>query len=134
MTPLELPTTLETGLRERGVYLITGGLGGLGLIFARFLARNARARLVLASRSPANEQQQRYIRDLESLGSEVLHCQVDVANLADVERLVANAESRFGTLDGVLHCAGVLRDALILKKTDTDLDDVFAARSMAPSI
>lgn len=126
--PVELPTALETGLRERGVYLITGGLGGLGLIFARFLARNARARLVLASRSPANEQQQSYIRELESLGSEVLHCQVDVASLAAVEGLVASAVSRFGTLDGVLHCAGVLRDALILKKTAADLDDVFAAK------
>ena len=128
VSPLELAPVREAGLKERGVYLITGGLGGLGLIFARFLAREVRARLVLASRSAANEAQQRCIRELESLGAEVLHCQVDVASLADVERMLEGVRTRFGALDGVLHCAGVLRDALLQKKTRADLDAVFAAK------
>ncbi|MBR7833506.1 SDR family NAD(P)-dependent oxidoreductase [Actinospica durhamensis] len=113
-------------LRERGVYLITGGLGGIGLAMAERLARDCRARLVLFGRQglpdparwaaiAAGEDEvsetvrARVARVLEVLeqGGEVEIVAGDVTNAADVRRAVDRARERFGALHGVLHAAGV---------------------------
>jgi acyl transferase domain-containing protein/acyl carrier protein len=112
-------------LRERGVYLITGGLGRLGLTVAEHLARAARARLVLVSRRgliarerwddwlaahPPEEPTRRAIegvRRLEALGAEVLVVAADVADEPQMEHALAVARSRFGPLHGAVHAAGL---------------------------
>ncbi len=114
--------------RERGVYLITGGAGGLGHVFASYLARQARARLVLAGRSPLGNEQQERVRDLERLGAEVLYVQADVAEREQVEQLVAKAKQRFGELHGVIHSAGVIRDSFLLKKTAAEWEAVLSPK------
>lgn len=111
-------------LREGGVYFITGGLGGIGLEVAEFLARTVRAKLVLVGRSAlpapmdgergraAREdggelgQRLRRLRTLEELGAEVLTLQADAANLEQMRSAVAEAEARFGAVHGVIHAAG----------------------------
>jgi polyketide synthase PksN len=95
-----------TALKERGVYLITGGLGGLGLIFARYLARQHRARLVLMGRSPAAGREEA-LHELRALGGESVYVQGDVSHYPDVVAAVDGARETYGTLDGVLHCAGL---------------------------
>ncbi|GAB4560318.1 MAG: hypothetical protein Tsb0020_06870 [Haliangiales bacterium] len=122
-------------LRDRGVYLITGGLGGLGLVLARHLAAAHSARLVLVSRTalPAPAERDAYIashgrddkisarirelRALEAAGAEVMVATADVTNLADMSRAVSEARSRWGTIHGVFHTAGVLDDGIIQLKT-----------------
>jgi acyl transferase domain-containing protein len=120
--------TADLPLKERGVYLITGGLGGLGLLFAEHLAATVRARLVLTGRSDLNADAQAKIARLEALGSEVLYLSADVTNRRDVEGLVAQARTRFGKIDGVIHSAGVLRDSFLLKKTREEMDAVLAPK------
>src|SRR5205823_4421153 len=71
-------------LRQKGVYLITGGLGGLGLIFAEYLARNFQAKLVLIGRSALNARQEEKLNQLRSYGAEVLTLQADVSKLEDM--------------------------------------------------
>src|SRR5207247_2917488 len=102
-------------LRERGVYLLTGGLGGLGLIFADYLAAKCRPRLVLVGRSARSVRQEEHIRELERRGAEILHVQADISNPEDAQRVVREAKARFSTLHGVIHAAGVTRDAFILR-------------------
>jgi acyl transferase domain-containing protein len=65
--PIEVPRG-TTRLRERGVYLITGGLGGVGLTIAQHLARTARARVVLTSRTafPPREEWPRWLEEPRS--------------------------------------------------------------------
>lgn len=133
-------------LRPQGVYLITGGLGGIGLVQARLLAQTVQARLVLTGRTglPPREtwdkwlatreetnkisQQIRTVRELESLGAEVLLVAADVSNREQVRRLVAAAKEQFGTIHGVIHAAGVLNDGLIQLKAAGDVAKVFSPK------
>jgi len=112
-------------LRQRGVYLITGGLGGVGLLLAHALASQVQARLVLVGHSalPAREawadwvhehpddersaQRIRQIQALEELGSDVLVIQADVADSAQLCSALAQATATFGALHGVIHAAGI---------------------------
>jgi acyl transferase domain-containing protein/acyl carrier protein len=115
-------------LKKQGVYLLTGGLGGLGMIVARFLAQEVGARLVLSGRSPLATAGKARLQDLEALGAEVIYVQADVSSQPEVRRLVQEAKSRFGPIAGIIHCAGVTRDALLLKKSRQDLEAVLAPK------
>jgi polyketide synthase PksN len=117
-----------TGFKQRGVYLITGGAGGLGLVFARFLAQQCRARLVLTGRSELSEARRIELDTLAELGSEYLYLSADVARYDDVERVVEATKARFGQINGVIHCAGVIRDSLLRNKTAHEMAAVFAPK------
>jgi acyl transferase domain-containing protein/thioesterase domain-containing protein/acyl carrier protein len=136
-----------TRLKERGVYLITGGLGGIGLAVAEYLARTVHARLVLVGRTPvpppsawgslteASEgadvtlQKTRKLRELQTAGAELLTIAADITDRKQCENAVRTAKQRFGTIDGVFHAAGVIEDApLQIKMRDN------AARVLAPKI
>ena len=134
-------------LADRGVYLITGGLGGIGLALAKALARCVAARLVLVgrgalpSREEWNERLRRgdekdpfvakisAIQAIEKAGGEVLVLAADVTDPRAMRRAVAAARERFGRINGVIHAAGVLDDAPILKK-----DAASVARVLAPKV
>jgi len=136
-----------SGLVEGGTYLVTGGLGGLGLVVARELAEQARARLVLVGRTglpqpaerdawlrdhPADDKTSRAIREvrgLERLGSEVMVCAADVADSDQLGRVVEEACSRFGRIDGVVHAAGVLDDGPLLARTTEQVETVLAPKT-----
>lgn len=109
--------------------LITGGFGGIGQAIARELAQRGGAKLALTTRgrvdSPAVTAS---VRQLESLGAEVLAIRADVTSPEDMARAVAETKARFGSLDVVLHAAGVIRDSLIAAKTDDDAWDVLAPK------
>jgi acyl transferase domain-containing protein len=145
--PLSLPAAGRLPVAERGVYLITGGLGGIGLTLARELARSARARLVLTGRSalPARpdwdswlalhgeaETQSRRIRavqELEELGAEVLALAADVADEGAMRSAVAQARQRFGPIQGAIHAAGLPGAGVVQLKTAAA-----AARVLAPKV
>ncbi|MFC5743665.1 SDR family NAD(P)-dependent oxidoreductase, partial [Dyella tabacisoli] len=115
--------------KAHGVYLITGGAGGLGLIFAREIASQARnAVLILTGRSPLNEGIQASIRQLETLGAVVRYHAVDVADAVALTQLVHSIPEEFESLDGIIHSAGVVRDSFIIKKTRQQLHEVFSAK------
>jgi acyl transferase domain-containing protein len=133
-------------LREEGVYLVTGGLGGIGFALSEHLARSLRARLVLVGRSefPRREEWDawlethgsrdrtseriRRIRDLEALGAEVMVATGDVANIERMKEILAEARSHFGELHGVIHAAGTLEDGVIQRKTPEDVEAVFTPK------
>jgi len=112
-------------LRAGGVYLITGGLGNLGLAAAEQLAGMPGVKLLLTSRTglparglwdewlashPARDPVCRRIqgvRRLEALGAEVLTAAADAADEAQMRRALELASARFGRLHGAIHAAGV---------------------------
>ncbi|HXH40758.1 MAG TPA: SDR family NAD(P)-dependent oxidoreductase [Thermoanaerobaculia bacterium] len=116
------------GIREESVILITGGGGGLGLMFAEFLAREHKARVVLTGRSALSAEQEARLDELRKGGTEVLYVPADVSNVDDVRNLVKETKSRFGQINGVIHAAGVLRDSLIRNKTPEEMSAVFAPK------
>ncbi|MCP4660714.1 MAG: amino acid adenylation domain-containing protein, partial [bacterium] len=125
---LEKTVDQRLPLRERGVYWITGGLGGLGLALARHLAAEYKARLVLTGRSPVPAASAK-VRALEDLGAEVLAAQADVTDQAAMSRVAAAARERFGSIAGVFHAAGVPGGGVIqLKEREV------AAQVLAPKV
>ena len=136
-------------LRKGGVYLITGGLGGLGLTIAERLARRFGAKLVLVGRqtlpAPAEwnawltahddadpvSRRIRKLRELESLGAELYVVGADVTRPEDMRRVVHETQRRFGALHGVFHTAGVLDDGVIALKARATPEAVLAPKSRA---
>ncbi len=119
---------------EGGAYVITGGLGGLGLTAAeRLTALGARVALISRSGLPPRDEWKEYVRThdardpvrvriervgaLEASGSRVLVLQADVADLDALIAAVDEARLELGPIRGVLHTAGVLDDDLFLLKT-----------------
>jgi len=112
-------------LKERGVYLITGGLGGIGMTIADYLVRTCRARLVLTALEavpdpyylehgvsdlpddPHLAERVIRLRKLIDLGGEILAVRCDAASIEESARLFDRIDSQFGTLNGVVHAAGV---------------------------
>ncbi len=137
----------DSRIKQGGVYLITGGMGGIGLIMAEHLAETAQAKLVLLSRSglPKREMWADWIKNhsvsdktsrriqkiqaLEAAGAEVLLVEADVTNREQVRQAVAQAKQRFGAINGVIHAAGVLDDNLIQLKTAQEAGRVLAPKS-----
>jgi acyl transferase domain-containing protein/acyl carrier protein len=131
-------------LRRQGVYLVTGGLGGIGLVLAGYLARRVRARLILTGSSPlpsppqwnawldthekndGTSQKIRKIRELEALGARVLTFSADVGSEEGMRQVVRRAEEKFGPINGVIHAAGIAdRAGIIQRRRLPDTEAVF---------
>ena len=138
---------VQLPLRERGTYLITGGLSGIGLVLADYLARAVGARLVLAgrlrlpSRTDWNDwvaqhehqdpvtRRIREVQKLEACGGEVLPLTCDVTDIDQMRELLARGRRRFGEIHGVVHSAGVPGGGIIQHK-----DASIAASVLAPKM
>ncbi|HET9711372.1 MAG TPA: SDR family NAD(P)-dependent oxidoreductase, partial [Pyrinomonadaceae bacterium] len=133
---LDEPDSKTARLRPHGTYLITGGLGGVGLALAEHLARTVSAKLILTSLSglPAPEPDNkithriRKIEELRELGAEVLVVKADASDFASMSSVLAQAEERFGPIHGVIHAAGVMGGGLAELKTNEMVHDVFAPK------
>ncbi len=141
------PTQPLARLQQNGVYLITGGFGGIGLAFAEWLAREVQARLVLVGRhglppreqwsellaseqsSPELERRIRKVEELEALGAQVLFLQADISDEFQMRAVIEQTQVTFGPLHGVLHTAGLPGVGLTqLKKAEQ------AAQVLAPKV
>lgn len=111
--------------KDKGIYLITGGLGGLGYIFAREIAQKANeVTLVLTGRSAPDNGRLAKITTLQQLGARVLYKQLDVADGAAVHQLIQFIENDLGDLQGIIHSAGVTVDNFLINKTDAEWKEV----------
>ncbi|GAX59141.1 beta-ketoacyl synthase [Candidatus Scalindua japonica] len=115
-------------LKENGVYVITGGAGGLGLIFSRYLSEKYRAKLVLTGRSEVDEEIGEKLKGIEELGGEVVYLQADVCSNTDMEKVVREAKQRYGSVDGVIHGAGVIEDVFVMKKDKGSFERVLGPK------
>ncbi len=126
---LQSSSTEQQTLKRHGVYLITGGFGGLGLIFARHLSHNYDSNLVLTGLSRLDAEKEQTLNEINSLGGEAVYLQADVASLEEMLEVVRKTKDRFGRLDGIIHAAGILADSLVINK-----DPASFMRVMAPKV
>ncbi|MGB8260272.1 MAG: SDR family NAD(P)-dependent oxidoreductase, partial [Terracidiphilus sp.] len=148
---LEAAALHETPHRQRlkrnGVYLITGGVGGLGLEVAEELARGYKARLVLVGRSALPEEDAweaalsdaqspepdrarlRRLLAIRAMAGGLIVAQADVTDTTRMKEIVNQARSRWGRIDGVIHAAGVLDDGPLATRTASG-----TARVLAPKV
>jgi acyl transferase domain-containing protein/acyl carrier protein/alpha-ketoglutarate-dependent taurine dioxygenase len=103
----EVAEPANAPLRDGGAYLISGGLGGLGLSVAEGIASRVKARLALLGRSDPGPEAAESLQRLHKLGAEVLVLRADVGDAGSVRSALAVILARFGSLDGVVHAAGV---------------------------
>ncbi len=107
------PTAL---VREDGTYMITGGLGGLGLVTAQWLVDRGAKHLALVNRSQPTEQVREALAELGSGGAKVVTLQGDISRGEDVECLLQEIEQTMPPLCGIFHEAGVLDDGMLTQQ------------------
>lgn len=125
------PLSLTSGdpiLRIRGTYLITGGFGGLGYLFAEYLAKRYQANLILAGRSSVDEDRQEKLRALSRTGAQAAYIATDLSNESDLRTALAGVRSRFGPIHGIIHAAGSQRPESILDKDLNAFQSVLAPK------
>jgi polyketide synthase 2 len=113
-----LPPEQAQVFRADGSYVITGGLGGLGLFLAEKMATAGVGRIVLSSRSEPSQRVLETIELIRAVGSDVVVECADIAAEGAAERLVAAATATGLPLRGILHAAGVVEDATLANITD----------------
>ncbi|MEM7034539.1 MAG: SDR family NAD(P)-dependent oxidoreductase, partial [Chloroflexota bacterium] len=125
--PLSAPDLTDTPLlRSNGTYLITGGLGNIGLVFAQFLAQKVNANLVLIGRSSFPErstwntvlndetsdpricQKIRQLQTIEANGGNVFLAQADVGDTIAMQQVANQVQAQYGPLNGIIHTAGLI--------------------------
>jgi amino acid adenylation domain-containing protein len=148
LTPVDLGEPIgERLVRAGGTYLITGGLGAIGLVLADYLARQAPVNLVLVGRSPLpaptdwdkwleehdgthpTSERIRAVRALEKRGAQVLVAAADVSRLDEMVAVLKQIRDRFGAVHGVIHSAGVGDYDMLVRREPEQV-----ARILAPKV
>jgi acyl transferase domain-containing protein/acyl carrier protein len=122
------PSQASAPIRKGGSYLITGGLGGVGLHVARWLAAWGAGSLTLCGRRPPSSDAVSVIREIEKTGVTVRVVSADVIRPDDVARLLGAIPGR--ELHGVVHAAGVRADGLLGRQPWEEFRDTLAAKSL----
>ncbi|MFN6549332.1 sulfolipid-1 biosynthesis phthioceranic/hydroxyphthioceranic acid synthase [Mycolicibacterium septicum] len=126
---LVVPPAQVRVFRPDGAYIITGGLGGLGLFMAERMAVNGCGRIVLSSRSQPSAQATALLERIRATGADLVVECGDIAESGTAERLVAAATAGGLEVRGVLHAAGVIEDAAL-----TNITDELIERDWAPKV
>jgi thioesterase domain-containing protein/NAD(P)-dependent dehydrogenase (short-subunit alcohol dehydrogenase family)/acyl carrier protein len=147
---LDRAPTPNPRLKEKGVYLITGGMGAIGMSLAKHLAEKYKARLILVGRSPFPSRDQwqdllsaepdspgpgslagkiREIQAMENAGAEIMAARADVSDPDRMKAVISAAQERFGRIDGVIHSAGMADyGGIIQQRTRASIEEVMAAK------
>ncbi|AEY66940.1 non-ribosomal peptide synthetase [Clostridium sp. BNL1100] len=133
-------------IKNKGTYIITGGLGGIGLVLAEYLAEREKVKLVLVGRSSFPEMENwdewlenkgkadktstkiRILKNIRELGSEILICRGNVDNMEEMQRVRQQVQNHFGKIDGVIHAAGNPGGGMIQIKKESFVENVFAPK------
>jgi amino acid adenylation domain-containing protein len=146
---LEEPSTRITKLRDKGVYLITGGLGNVGFSLAKYLVKCVGAKLILTGRTslPPREEWQQWltaheaddpisskiikVKALRDMGGDVLVFGVDISNRLQMQEILIQSGEKFGPINGVIHAAG---DTGSIISPIENLDETACRRQFQPKI
>lgn len=124
----DLNTTENLPVKQGGIYLITGGLGGIGTAAAKSIFAKKNCTLLMTGRSRLNAQKRRLIDDISLRGIKVKYIRADVSVRSEVKKLYVRIKNEFKNLNGIIHCAGVNKDSLIIKKAPDEINAVIAPK------
>ncbi|MFE5262773.1 SDR family NAD(P)-dependent oxidoreductase [Streptomyces coelicoflavus] len=125
---------VDPAFRQGGHYVVTGGSGGIGRLVAVHLAERYGARVTLLGRSAPGPEHERFCSRLRSLGGDGLYVRADVTDRSSLDTALRTARSRFGSLTGVLHAAGLIEDALLQDKGDEQVARVLAPKTTGTAL
>lgn len=114
-------------IKKSGIYLVTGGAGGIGKLLVEYLIQQYDARIIVCGRST---KEKAFTDGMNGLLREGLdrYIQADLADEQQVKVLIDTIEQNYGKLDGVFHCTGVTKDALLVNKTEIEMKAVLCAK------
>lgn len=132
-------------IKYDGVYLITGGSGGLGLEIARFISSKCNVKIILTGRSSipqrsewdsiiGSSQDDRLVQKLKEImaieksGTDVDYCQADVSDYYQMKLVINQLKQKHGKIDGILHAAGITEDSLIVNKSQSSFKRVLSPK------
>lgn len=139
-------TAVIRRVRPGGVYLITGGTGGIGLAIAEYLAKACRPKLVLTKKSPFPKKSTwnelvtapdtppsvrntiSTLMEIERIGAEVDVFVANASHKEQMQKVVGEVVAKYGTINGVIHAAGIVRASVIRAKTRQTADSVLAPK------
>ncbi|NEO91651.1 MAG: SDR family NAD(P)-dependent oxidoreductase, partial [Moorea sp. SIO3G5] len=126
--PTNTATEMPLSFREDGTYLITGGLGGLGLLVARWMVEKGAKHLVLVGRSSPNHDVVKKLTELEQAGASVVVEKADVSEFEAMGRVLSKINQSTLPLRGVIHSAGMLSDGVLQNQSWSSFEKVMAAK------
>jgi polyketide synthase PksN len=115
--------------RQEAVYLISGGLGGLGQQLCEYLTRTYHNTLIILGRSPLGQTQQRQIAQIERSGGKVWYFPVDIADPQALRQTMRQVKAKVGRIEGVIHRARQVEDGLLLHKDFERFEQVIRAKT-----
>lgn len=141
----------EITILNKGVYLITGGLGGIGLEIARLISMKDKTVLCLVNRTELPERNKwdeilakddnpdlckkiRAVIEIEKSGSQVLCYSVDVSDKERMNDLINMLRSRYGRINGVIHAAGIAGNGFIMNKDEQTFESVIRPKTVGTAI
>ncbi len=125
---VERPAENVVPFRADGAYIVTGGLGGLGLFLAEKMASGGAGRIVLSSRAQPSRKTLETIEMIRSIGTDVVVACADIADPATAAQLITSATATGLPLRGVLHAAAVIDNATVSNTTADLIDRDWAAK------
>jgi acyl transferase domain-containing protein/enoyl-CoA hydratase/carnithine racemase/pimeloyl-ACP methyl ester carboxylesterase/NADP-dependent 3-hydroxy acid dehydrogenase YdfG/tryptophanase len=128
LEPMALPETVAPLVTAGGLYVVTGGAGALGRLFAVDIARRQPVIVALLGRGPAPCDLANWLEADPGCGSRLAYRQVDVADAAALAATLAGLVAEFGPVRGVVHAAGICRDGLAKTKGVEDIRPVLAPK------
>jgi NADPH:quinone reductase-like Zn-dependent oxidoreductase/acyl carrier protein len=117
-----------TAIRTDGTYLVSGGLGGVGLETARWLASKGAGRLVLFGRKGLPQEAEPAIAEMRAYGTDVWVEQLDVADRAGLSAVLSRIRASGLPLRGIIHSAGTLDNAALASQSKGRFDTVFRSK------
>lgn len=132
-------------MKSSGVYIITGGTGGLGMEMAKYLSSKGKINIALLNRSamPPKEKWSSLVKvsqdkklvnkllmllDVQKNGSEVSCFSVNVADEVNMQLIIDKLRIKYGKINGIIHAAGVAGDGFIINKDESTLKNVLSPK------
>lgn len=129
------------GYKSGGVYVITGGMGHIGLTFAKHIANQTKVNIILLNRTVYPERGQwadiinanketklvqklQSVLEIEAMGSKVDICTIDICKQKETEKKFEDIRRRYGEINGIIHAAGLSGSGFIINKTVEDIEKV----------
>ncbi len=118
----------SVGFSSEATYLITGGLGGLGSLFADWMVDRGARHLVLMGRNAPSQSAQETLKALKKKGAKSTLARGDVSRLEDIAQVLDSIRESLPPMRGILHCAGVLEDGILINQDWDRFEKVFGPK------
>lgn len=121
-------TQSEPHIRDDKVYLITGGLGSLGMLLAKKIVKEARPKIILTGRRILSQAEEEELEKLRETGSIVQYLRCNIDCKEEVENLIYTVKKMYSCINGIFYTAGICKDTLLVNKSKQEIEQVLATK------